>query len=78
MPTFTAQDTNDFTALFLLKMNSCIAKALNELCSSSLIDSDQATLQAFLEDYFLMSLMKSRTPTHPVRLIIEFKYKNYE
>ena len=73
MPTFYGnadQDANDFTAAFLLTMNSSISKVLNELCSSSLIDSDQAAFEAFIKDYFFDETHEEKDPDPPSKIII--------
>ena len=49
-------------------MNSFIAKALNELCSSSLIESDQAALEAFIEDYFFNEVCEEEDPDPPSKI----------
>ena len=49
-------------------MNSSISKALNELCSSSLIDSDKATLEAFIEEYFFVESHEEEDPDPPNKI----------
>ena len=60
-----------FYSRILLKMNSkkcSIAKALNELCSSHLIDSDQLKLEAFIEDYFFDESHEEEDPDPPSKI----------
>ena len=54
-----------------------IAKALNELCSSHLIDSDQAALEAFIQDFFFDESQEEEDPEPPSK-IDKNEYKNYE
>ena len=53
-----------------------IAKALNELCSSHLIDSNQAALETVIQDFFDES-QEEEDPEPPVK-IDKNEYKNYE
>ena len=53
-----------------------ITKALNELCSSYLIDRGQATLKTFIQDFFDES-QEEEDPEPPSK-IDKNEYKNYE
>ena len=59
---------SNFTVAFLLKMDSCIAKVLNKFCSSSPIDSDQAALEAFIEEYFFDEACEDEDPNPPSKI----------
>ena len=76
---FQTQDESNFTAASFLKMNSkkgSIAKALNELYSSHLIDSDQGAHEAFIQDFFDES-QEEEYPEPPSKTD-KNEYKNYE
>ena len=53
-----------------------IAKALNKLCSSHFIDSDQGAHEAFIQDFFDES-QEEEDPEPPSK-IDKNEYKNYE
>ena len=57
-------------------MKCFITKALNKLYSSHLIDSDQATLETFIQDFFDES-QEEEDPEPPSK-IDKNEYKNYE
>ena len=52
------------------------AKALNELCSSNLIDNNQAALEVFIQDFFDES--QEEKDQEPPSKIDKNVYKNYE
>ena len=52
------------------------AKALNELCSSNLVDNNQAALEAFIQDFFDES--QEEEDQEPPSKIDKNEYKNYE
>ena len=54
-----------------------IAKALNDHCSSQLIDSDQAKLEAFIEEFFFYESHEEEDLDPPSK-IDKNEYINYE
>ena len=76
----TLLKTQTFLQPHSFKMNSkkhSIAKALNNLCSSHLTDSDQAELEGFIEEFFFDESQEEEDPDPPSK-IDKNEYINYE